>query len=44
MNGNEVISGKTNDLIEQNKLEDLFPKEILHFNKNLRQFTISKNN
>lgn len=44
MNSNEVFSGKTEDLIEQNKLENLFPKEILSFNKKLRQFTISKNN
>ncbi|WKD86858.1 Fe(3+) dicitrate transport ATP-binding protein FecE [Polaribacter huanghezhanensis] len=44
MNSDEVISGKTEDLIEQNKFKNLFPKEILHFNKNLRQFTISKDN
>lgn len=44
MNTNEVFSGKTEDLIEQNKLENLFPKEILSFNKKLRQFTISKDN
>jgi len=42
MNSDEVFSGKTEDLIEQNKLENLFPKEILNFNKKLRQFTINK--
>jgi iron complex transport system ATP-binding protein len=44
MNSNEVISGDKNELIEQNKLENLFPKEILTFNKKLQQFTISKDN
>ena len=44
MNSSEVISGETDELINQNKLENLFPKEILNFNKRLRQFTISKNN
>lgn len=44
MNSDEVFSGKTEDLIEQNKFENLFPKEILSFNKRLRQFTISKDN
>mgnify|MGYP005992638493 CR=1 FL=1 len=42
MNSVEVISGKTEELIKQNKLDNLFPKEILLFNKKLRQFTISK--
>ena len=44
MSSKDVFSGKTEDLIEQNKLENLFPKEILSFNKRLRQFTISKDN
>ena len=44
MNTDDVFSGNTEDLIEQNKLENLFPKEILSFNKRLRQFTISKDN
>ena len=44
MNSNEVICGDKNKLIEQNKLENLFPEEILTFNKKLQQFTISKNN
>lgn len=44
MNSNEVINGDKNELIAQNKLENLFPEEILTFNKKLQQFTISKNN
>lgn len=44
MNSNEVTSGTTQDLIDANKLDALFPKEILNFNKTLRQFTIRKNN
>ncbi len=44
MSSNNVFSGKTEDLIEQNTLENLFPKEILNFNKRLRQFTINKDN
>ena len=44
MDSTEVFSGKTDELIDQNKFENLFPKEILNFNKRLRQFIISKNN
>jgi iron complex transport system ATP-binding protein len=44
MNANEVVSGETQKLIDTNKLEALFPKEILNFNKKLRQFTIRKDN
>jgi len=44
MNGNGVLSGETQKLIDTNKLDDLFPKEILNFNKILRQFTIRKDN
>ena len=43
MNTNDVASGTTQELIDSNKLEKLFPKEILSFNKKLQQFTISKN-
>jgi len=44
MTKDAVFSGKTENLIEQNKLDNLFPKEILSFNKRLGQFTISKDN
>lgn len=44
MNGNEILNGTTQKLIDSNKLDDLFPKEILNFNKTLRQFTIRKDN
>ena len=44
MNSSEVIIGKKDDLIAQNKFENLFPKEILNFNKRLQQFTINKDN
>jgi len=44
MNEKEVVFGTTEDLIEADELETLFPKEILKFNKTLRQFTISKDN
>jgi iron complex transport system ATP-binding protein len=44
MNGKEILNGTTQELIETNKLDDLFPKEILNFNKKLRQFTIRKDN
>jgi iron complex transport system ATP-binding protein len=39
-----LVSGKVQDLIDNNTLEHLFPKEIIKFNKTLRQFTIHKNN
>ena len=44
MNGREIFSGITQKLIDTNKLDNLFPKEILNFNKILRQFTIRKDN
>ena len=44
MNSKEVLSGETQKLIDTNKLEALFPKEILSFNKKLQQFTIRKDN
>jgi len=44
MNGNDVLSGETQKLIDSNKLDALFPKELLTFNKILRQFTIRKDN
>lgn len=42
MNGTSVLSGSTQHLIDTDKLDTLFPKEILNFNKKLRQFTIKK--
>ena len=42
MNGKEVASGSTQELIDTHKLDTLFPKEILTFNKKMRQFTINK--
>ena len=42
MNGAEVASGSTEELIETHKLDTLFPKEIITFNKKKRQFTINK--
>ena len=44
MNGKEILNGTTKELIDANKLDDLFPKEVLNFNKILRQFTIRKDN
>ncbi len=42
MNGSEVASGSTQELIDNHKLDTLFPKEILTFNKKMRQFIINK--
>ena len=42
MNGKEVASGSTQELIDTHKLDTLFPKEILTFNKKMRKFTINK--
>jgi len=39
-----LISGKVQELIDKNVLGDLFPEEVIKFNKTLRQFTIHKNN
>lgn len=39
-----LVSGKTQTLINENVLDTLFSKEIILFNKTLRQFTINKNN
>jgi iron complex transport system ATP-binding protein len=44
MNGKNVIHDSVEKIIDSNLLDSLFPKEILHFNKTLQQFTISKNN
>ena len=44
MNDESVQSGTTEKLIEENVLSTLFPKEIINFNKTLRQFSINKDN
>lgn len=44
MNEESVQSGTTEKLIEENILSTLFPKEIINFNKTLRQFSINKDN
>lgn len=43
MNEKNVTQGNTENLINTSILESLFPKEIIKFNKTLRQFTINKN-
>ena len=40
MTPQEFITGKTNDLIENNQLNKLFTSDLIHFNKKLKQFTI----
>jgi iron complex transport system ATP-binding protein len=37
-----LTTGKTDKLIETNKLDSLFDSELIHFDKSLKQFTISK--
>ncbi|NVK52645.1 MAG: ABC transporter ATP-binding protein [Flavobacteriaceae bacterium] len=44
MKSNSIASGRTQDIIESNALETLFPKDILRFNKTLQQFTVNKKN
>ena len=44
MTNDTISSGKTQDLIDNEALDTLFPEEILTFNKTLRQFTINKDN
>ncbi|MDG1039777.1 MAG: ABC transporter ATP-binding protein [Polaribacter sp.] len=43
MKSNEVISGDKKELLTQNKLQNLFPEEILTFNKQIQQFVINRN-
>ncbi|WP_111708388.1 ABC transporter ATP-binding protein [Lutibacter citreus] len=40
MTPQNFICGKTNDLIENNNLEQLFDSDLIKFNKSLKQFTI----
>ena len=44
MNSDLIVSGETQKIIDSDALSTLFPKEILNFNKKLRQFTINKDN
>ncbi|MDG2193867.1 MAG: ABC transporter ATP-binding protein [Polaribacter sp.] len=39
-----LVNGRVQSLIDNDTLEHLFSKEIIKFNKTLRQFTIHKNN
>ncbi|WP_435415130.1 ABC transporter ATP-binding protein [Polaribacter aestuariivivens] len=38
-----IFSGDASTLIEMNAFDDLFPKNIINFNKKLQQFVINKN-
>jgi len=38
-----IITGSPTELIQKNAFDDLFPKEIVTFNKNLEQFIIKNN-
>ncbi|WNW02892.1 ABC transporter ATP-binding protein [Tenacibaculum sp. HL-MS23] len=40
---NKIYSGTSKELINQNAFEQLFPKELISFNKTLEQFVIKKN-
>lgn len=40
MTPRNFITGKTNELIENNELNALFNSDLIHFNKTLKQFTI----
>ncbi|MCF6181479.1 ABC transporter ATP-binding protein [Lutibacter sp.] len=40
MTPQKFVTGKTNDLIENNQLNTLFNSDLIHFNKKLKQFTI----
>ena len=39
----KIYNGTSEELIHQNAFEQLFPKELIHFNKKLEQFVIKKN-
>lgn len=39
----ELVIGTPSELIEKNAFDNLFPKEIVNFNRNLQQFIINKN-
>ncbi|MFK8060151.1 MAG: ABC transporter ATP-binding protein [Polaribacter sp.] len=39
----KCFSGTSTELIKENVFEELFPKELINFNKTLQQFVINKN-
>lgn len=39
----KIFTGSPSELVNTNAFDDLFPKEIVSFNKNLQQFIINKN-
>lgn len=43
MTPSKFIAGKTEDLISNNDLDQLFDSELISFNKTLKQFTINNN-
>lgn len=44
MTPKKFVTGKTNNLIENNQLNNLFSSSLIHFDKEMKQFTISKSN
>lgn len=44
MTKNKFVTGKTHNLIENNQVNNLFASSLIHFDKKLKQFTISKSN
>ena len=38
----EIFTGSPSELIDNNSFDNLFPKEIVNFNRNLQQFIINK--
>lgn len=44
MNTSDLVHNETHKIIESDILNTLFPKELLSFNRKLRQFTMNKNN
>ena len=43
MSTSNFVSGKTNELIENNELDKLFDSNLINFDKKLKQFSISTN-
>ena len=41
INKGEVTSGTTQELIEQNALEDIFPSDLVQFDKSIEQFKVT---
>jgi iron complex transport system ATP-binding protein len=44
MTPKKFVTGKTNNLIKTNQLNNLFSSSLIHFDKEMKQFTISKSN